>query len=66
MHRRTGSRSPRHRLLAELDGVGADGTAAAAISITAWISRLEPDRLAPAVRTVALGVLRVLRSREPA
>jgi len=46
--------------------LGADGTAVAAISITGWINRLEPDRLAPAVRTAALGVSRVLRSREPA
>ena len=38
----------------------ADGTAIAAISITGWINRLDPDRLAPAVRTAALGVSRVL------
>ena len=43
--------------------LGADGTAVAAISITGWINRLEPDRLAPAVRTAALGVSRVLRER---
>jgi IclR family acetate operon transcriptional repressor len=38
-----------------------DGTAVAAISITGWVNRLDPDRLAPAVRTAALGVSRVLR-----
>jgi DNA-binding IclR family transcriptional regulator len=43
--------------------VGTDGTAVAAISITGWINRLDPDRLAPAVRTAALGVSRVLRER---
>lgn len=43
--------------------LGADGTAVAAISITGWINRLEPDRLAPAVRTAAIGVSRVLRER---
>jgi DNA-binding IclR family transcriptional regulator len=45
--------------------VGADGTAVAAISITGWINRLDPDRLAPAVRTAAIGVSRVLRERRP-
>ena len=45
--------------------LGADGTAVAAISITGWINRLEPDRLAPAVRTAAIGVSRVLRERRP-
>ena len=45
-----------------LDG---EGTAVAAISITGWINRLDPDRLAPAVRTAALSVSRVLRSRAP-
>ena len=39
------------------------GAAVAAISITGWINRLDPDRLAPAVRTAALGVSRVLRGR---
>jgi hypothetical protein len=38
--------------------------AVAAISITGWINRLEPDRLAPAVRTAALGVSRVVRERQ--
>ena len=38
-----------------------DGAAVAAISITGWVNRLDPDRLAPAVRTAALGVSRVLR-----
>ena len=38
----------------------ADGRAIAAISITGWINRLDPDRLAPAVRTAALGASRVL------
>jgi hypothetical protein len=37
--------------------------AGAAISITGWIDRLAPDRLAPAVRTAAIGVSRVLRER---
>jgi DNA-binding IclR family transcriptional regulator len=41
-----------------------NGTAVAAISITGWINRLDPDRLAPAVRTAALGVSRVLRERQ--
>ena len=41
-----------------------DGTAVAAISITGWINRPDPDRLAPAVRTAALGVSRVLRERQ--
>jgi IclR family transcriptional regulator, acetate operon repressor len=40
-----------------------DGAAVAAISITGWVNRLDPDRLAPAVRTAALGVSRVLRGR---
>ena len=39
-----------------------DGAAVAAISITGG-STGSPDRLAPAVRTAALGVSRVLRGR---
>ena len=42
-----------------------DGTAVAAISITGWINRLEPDRLAPRCERPRWGVV-VLRSREPA
>jgi DNA-binding IclR family transcriptional regulator len=37
-----------------------DGMAMAAVSITGWANRLDPTRLAPAVRTAALGVSRVL------
>jgi DNA-binding IclR family transcriptional regulator len=37
------------------------GRAVAAISITGWASRLNTGRLAPAVRTAALGLTRVLR-----
>jgi DNA-binding IclR family transcriptional regulator len=36
--------------------------AVAAISITGWANRLDTGRLAPAVRTAALGVSRVLRT----
>jgi IclR family transcriptional regulator, acetate operon repressor len=43
-----------------LDG---GGRAVAAISITGWAHRLDTARLAPAVRTAALGLSRVLRSR---
>jgi DNA-binding IclR family transcriptional regulator len=42
-----------------LDG---SGRAVAAISITGWANRLDIGRLAPAVRTAALGLSRVLRS----
>jgi DNA-binding IclR family transcriptional regulator len=41
---------------------GGDGYAVAAISITGWANRLDTGRLAPAVRTAALGLSRVLRS----
>lgn len=41
-----------------LDG---SGHAVAAISITGWAHRLDTGRLAPAVRTAALGLSRVLR-----
>jgi DNA-binding IclR family transcriptional regulator len=37
--------------------------AVAAISITGWANRLDTGRLGPAVRTAALGLSRVLRSR---
>jgi DNA-binding IclR family transcriptional regulator len=43
--------------------LNAAGTAVAAISITGWINRLDPDRLAPAVRTAALGVSRAVQGR---
>ena len=38
------------------------GLAVAAISITGWANRMDTARLAPAVRTAALGLSRVLRS----
>lgn len=41
--------------------LGADGMAVAAVSITGWVNRLEPARVAPAVRTAALGISRLLR-----
>jgi DNA-binding IclR family transcriptional regulator len=40
----------------------ASGLAVAAISITGWANRMDTTRLAPAVRTAALGLSRVLRS----
>jgi IclR family acetate operon transcriptional repressor len=40
-----------------------EGPAVAAISITGWANRLDPDRFAPAVRTAALGISRSLRGR---
>lgn len=40
----------------------ASGLAVAAISITGWANRLDTHRLAPAVRTAALGLSRVLRA----
>jgi IclR family transcriptional regulator, acetate operon repressor len=40
----------------------ADGRAVAAVSITGWANRLHTARLAPAVRTAALGLSRALRS----
>ncbi|WP_308259407.1 IclR family transcriptional regulator [Pseudonocardia sp. H11422] len=43
----------------------ADGLALAAVSITGWANRLDTARLAPAVRTAALGISRVLRTRDP-
>ena len=42
-----------------LDG---DGRAVAAISITGWANRVDTGRLAPAVRTAALGLSRTLRA----
>ncbi|MFC4948011.1 IclR family transcriptional regulator [Pseudonocardia sp. GCM10023141] len=42
-----------------LDG---SGHAVAAISITGWANRVDTNRLAPAVRTAALGLSRVLRA----
>jgi DNA-binding IclR family transcriptional regulator len=39
-----------------------DGHAVAALSITGWANRLSTHRLAPAVRTAALGLSRALRS----
>lgn len=38
----------------------ADGHAVAALSITGWVNRFDPERLAPAVRTAALGLTRAL------
>lgn len=35
--------------------------AVAAVSITGWVNRIDPARFAPAVRTAALGISRVLR-----
>jgi IclR family acetate operon transcriptional repressor len=40
----------------------ASGRAVAAISITGWANRMDTARLAPAVRTAALGLSRALRS----
>jgi DNA-binding IclR family transcriptional regulator len=42
--------------------LAASGQAVAAISITGWANRMDTARLAPAVRTAALGLSRVLRS----
>lgn len=41
--------------------LGTDGHAVAAVSITGWSHRLNTHRLAPAVRTAALGISRALR-----
>ena len=38
----------------------ADGRALAALSITGWVNRFDAERLAPAVRTAALGLTRAL------
>ena len=38
-----------------------NGRAVAAVSITGWANRLNTSRLAPAVRTAALGISRALR-----
>ncbi len=40
--------------------LGGDGLALAAVSITGWAIRLNTERLAPAVRTAALGVGRAV------
>jgi DNA-binding IclR family transcriptional regulator len=40
----------------------ADGIAVAAVSITGWAHQLNTARLAPAVRTAALGISRMLRA----
>lgn len=40
--------------------IGADGTAVAAVSITGRANRIDTSRLAPAVRTAALGISRSL------
>lgn len=40
--------------------LGDDGVAEAAVSISGWVGRLNTARLAPAVRTAALGVSRAL------
>jgi IclR family transcriptional regulator, acetate operon repressor len=42
--------------------LGTDGIAVAAVSITGWATRLDTARLAPAVRTAALGISRLLRA----
>nr|WP_211176570.1 IclR family transcriptional regulator [Pseudonocardia acidicola] len=39
----------------------AAGLAVAAVSITGWVNRMDTTRLAPAVRTAAMGISRVLR-----
>ena len=39
----------------------ADSRAVAAVSVTGWVNRIDPARFAPAVRTAALGISRVLR-----
>jgi DNA-binding IclR family transcriptional regulator len=41
--------------------LGPDGLAVAALSITGWANRIVIPRLAPAVRTAALGLSRALR-----
>ncbi len=41
--------------------LGPGGLAVGAVSITGWVGRLNPRRLAPAVRTAALGITRALR-----
>lgn len=41
------------------------GTALAAVSITGWANRLDTSRLAPAVRTAALGLSRALGRSRP-
>ena len=43
--------------------LGPDGSARAAVSITGWASRLDTTRMAPAVRTAALGIGRALTDR---
>lgn len=40
----------------------AEGFAVAAVSITGWANQLDTGRFAPAVRTAALGITRMLRS----
>jgi DNA-binding IclR family transcriptional regulator len=40
--------------------LAADGTVLGGVSITGWSARMDPDRLAPAVRTAALGLSRSL------
>lgn len=42
--------------------LAADGAVVAAVSITGWVTRMDPARYAPAVRTAALGLSRALRS----
>lgn len=41
------------------------GNAVAAVSITGWTNRLDPDRFAPAVRTAARGISRTLGHPAP-
>jgi DNA-binding IclR family transcriptional regulator len=44
--------------------MGPDGTAVAAMSVSGWADRLDPQRYAPAVRTAALAVSRELAERD--
>jgi IclR family transcriptional regulator, acetate operon repressor len=45
--------------------LGPDGLAVAAVSLTGWATRLDPERLAPAVRTAAMGLSRALGASSP-
>lgn len=44
--------------------LGSDGHAVAAVSITGWITRLDPARFGPAVRTAALGIARRVQAAD--
>ena len=56
------TRSPRSASPAWPPRCWTRGQAVAAISITGWANRLDTARLAPAVRTAALGLSRALRT----